>query len=123
MGELSRERRAEPRKKVMAFTPVYNLTGNTLLGFLGDLTTQGAQVIGEKPLATGAQVILTFTLPDDLPDVTAKHMDIPVKVMRCEADEGGQGSYRVGVLFLELSAENEAIIRAMLERYHFRYRK
>jgi hypothetical protein len=123
MGESNRDRRAEPRKKVMAFTPVYNLTGNNLLGYLGDLTMKGAQVIGEKPLQAGAQVILTFTLPGDLPEITAKHMDIPVKVMRCEADESANGGYRIGVLFLELSAENETIIRAMLDRYHFRYKK
>ncbi|MFZ5819672.1 MAG: PilZ domain-containing protein [Chloroflexota bacterium] len=123
MGDWNRDRRVEPRKKVMAFTPVYNLTGNALLGYLGDLTMQGAQVIGEKPLEAGARVILTFTLPDDLPEIKIKHMDIPAKVMRCEADEEGKGSYKVGVLFLELSAENEAVIRAMLERYHFRYKR
>lgn len=123
MGDLNRERRMEARKKVMTFTPVYNLTSNSLLGYLGDLTMHGAQVIGEKPLEAGAQVILTFTLPDDLPEIMARHMDIPVKVMRCEADEESKGSYKVGVLFLELSAENEAIIRALLERYHFRYKR
>ncbi|MEW5828574.1 MAG: PilZ domain-containing protein [Chloroflexota bacterium] len=123
MGEWNRERRAEPRKKVMAFTPVYNLANKSLLGFLGDLTTHGAQIIGEKPLEAGAQVMLTFGLPDDLPGVTTKHMDVPARVMRCVPDQGGTGGYRVGVQFVETSPENEAIIRAMLERYHFRYKK
>jgi len=122
MGDWNRDRRVEPRKKVMAFTPVYNLTGNALLGYLGDLTMQGAQVVGEKPLQAGAQVMLTFTLPDDLPEIMVKHMDILVKVMRCEPDDESKGGYRIGVLFLGLSAENEAIIRAMLQRYHFRYK-
>ncbi len=122
MGEWNQERRAEPRKKVMAFTPVYNLANQSLLGFLGDLTMNGAQIIGERPLEPGAQVMLTINLPDDLPGVTSKHMDIPVKVMRCEPDRGSKGGYRLGVQFMETSPENQAIIQAMLERYHFRYK-
>lgn len=123
MNDSNIDRRVEARKKVMAFTPVYNLANKSLLGFLGDLTRQGAQIIGEKPLETGTQVMLTFSLPDDLPGVTVKHMDIPAKVMRCEPDKGSKRGYRLGVQFIETSPENEVIIRALLERYHFRYKK
>ncbi len=122
MDETNQERRAEARKKVMAFTPVYNLANKSLLGFLGDLTMKGAQIIGEKPLQVGAQVMLTFNLPPDLPGVAVEHMDIPVKVMRCEPDTNSKTGYRLGVQFIETSPENEAIIRAILERYHFRYK-
>ncbi len=122
MDESSQERRAEARKKVMAFTPVYNLASKSLLGFLGDLTMKGAQIIGEKPLQVGAQVMLTFNLPADLPGITVKHMDIPVTVMRCEPDVNSKGSYRLGVQFIETSPANQAIIHALLERYHFRYK-
>lgn len=122
MNDWNIERRIEPRKKLMAFVPVYFTSGNSLLGFLADLTMNGAQIIGEKPLEPGAQEMLSFKLPDDLPKIKAGRMDILVRVMRCEPDHEGKDSYRIGLLFLEPDPDNEAIIQALLERYHFRYK-
>ncbi len=42
------DRREESRKIMMAFTPVHDLNQGILLGYLRDLTLQGALVIGEK---------------------------------------------------------------------------
>ena len=53
-------RRKESRKTVMAFTPVYELKQGKLLGYLRDITLQGALVIGEKTLEVNTQTVLDF---------------------------------------------------------------
>ncbi len=116
------EKRKEARKKVMAFTPVYNLEQKKrlLLGYLVDLTLQGAMVTGEKPLEINKQVILSIEFPDSLPGIQTRRMTIPARVMRCVKDEGPQ-NFDLGFLFFDITPEHTRLIQALLERYHFRY--
>jgi len=116
------ERRKEARKTVMSFTPVYDLNKGKLLGYLRDLTLQGALVIGEKTLEVDTQLILKFDLPEELPDINAKYLTISARVARCLADES-PNSYRLGFEFKDIKPEQIAIIEAILERYHFRHRR
>jgi hypothetical protein len=115
------DRRKELRKKLMAFMPVHTAAGS-LLGFLGDLTFQGALVIGEKPLGMGQQVILEITLPDDLPRPSSgHHLTIQAQVVRCVPDELAPHEFNLGFEFTSLNPEQIQLIHALLERYHFRY--
>ena len=82
-----RERRKEPRKKVMAFTQVYDLDKDILLGHIRDLTLQGTQVISEKALDVDSQITLAMELPGGLPGVKATRMEISARVVRCVGDE------------------------------------
>ena len=116
------ERRKEPRKLVMAFTPVYDADKGKILGYLRDLTLQGALVIGEKTMETSTQTILKFDLPKDLPKVSAKHLVISARVVRCVEDES-PNSYQLGFQFMDVNLEHTDIIEAILERYHFRHRR
>jgi hypothetical protein len=115
------DRRKEPRKKLMAFTPVYDQERGNLLGYLGDLTSQGAQVIGEKPLEIRTQATLVIQLPDDLPGVSARRMIIAARVARCVPDKESRRDFNLGFEFLGIEPEHTVIIQALLERYHFRY--
>jgi c-di-GMP-binding flagellar brake protein YcgR len=116
------ERRKEPRKTVMKFTPVYDTDKGNLLGYLRDLTLQGALVIGEKTLKVNTQVTLKFDLPEELTDFTAKHLTISARVARCIEDES-PNSYKLGFEFKDINPEQIKIIEAVLERYHFRHRR
>ena len=116
------ERRKEPRKTVMKFTPVYDADKGKLLGYLRDLTLKGALVIGEKTLEVDNQLTLKFKLPEDLPDITAKHLIISARVARCIKDES-PNSYKLGFEFQNVSTEHAKIIGAILVRYHFRHRR
>ncbi len=116
-----RDRRKEPRKKVMAFTPVYELDKGKLLGYLRDLTLQGALVIGEKKLDVNTQITLAIELPGDLPSITEIRLAIPARVARCIDDES-PNSYKIGFEFNDIKPEHTHIIEALLERYHFRYK-
>ncbi len=116
------ERRKEPRKLVMKFTPVYDVDHGKLLGYLRDLTLQGALVIGEKTLKVDALVTLKFNLPEDLPKIKARHLIISARVARCVEDES-PNSYQLGLEFIGTTLDQTEIIEAILERYHFRHRR
>jgi hypothetical protein len=114
-------RRKEMRKKVMAFTPVRDSGRGILLGYLNDLTMQGAMVMGEKPLEIHSQISLSIELPGDLPGISARRMTIPARVTRCMQDEFGPREFDIGFEFTAIDPEQTKIIQALLERYHFRY--
>lgn len=105
----------------MAFTPVYDLEKGTLLGYLGDLTLQGAMVIGTKPLDVDWQKTLVIEFPDELPGIMTKRMTIPARVARCDRDES-PNSYKIGFEFMDVQPDHTQIIEALLERYHFRHK-
>jgi len=116
-------RRKEPRKKVMAFTPVYRLEPGkteTLLGFLGDLTLQGALVIGQKTMEEGQAVTLGIEFPASLPGIAETRLTIGAKVARCVHEEGSL-DFRLGFEFVIPDFEQAAIIEALIERYHYRH--
>ena len=120
MNEQS-ERRKESRKKLMAFTSVYDQDKGALLGYIRDLTLQGVLVISEKKLDTDKQITLSIELPGGLPEITTTRMKIPARVARCMEDEGSQ-TYQIGFEFTDATPENLRIIQALLERYHFRHK-
>lgn len=114
------ERRREERKKLMAFTPVRDAHKGTILGYLGDLTLQGAMVICTHALEPGTRLTLSIEFPGELDGIAAQQMTIPVQSARCVPDEGPD-SFKVGFVFAEITPEHTKMIQALLERYHFRH--
>jgi hypothetical protein len=111
--------RKESRKKLMAFTPVYELLHKTLLGYVGDLTPQGVMVIGEKPVEVGGQLTLGIDFPESLPEIHAMRVVIPARAAWCKPDDSPH-YFNIGLEFIEVSPENAREIDAILERYQFR---
>ncbi len=113
-------RRKEIRRKLMAFTPVYDLHPRMLLGYLGDLTMKGALVIGTSLTTIGRETELEIDFPSDIPDIPTIPVKIPARIAWCRQDEGPQ-YYNIGVEFTDISPENAILFEQILERYHFRY--
>jgi hypothetical protein len=111
--------RKESRKKLMAFTPVYELLHKTLLGYVGDLTPQGVMVIGEKSIEVDKQLTLGIEFPESLPETPAVRVVIPVRAAWCKPDDSPQ-YFNIGLEFTDVSPENARVIEAILERYQFR---
>jgi c-di-GMP-binding flagellar brake protein YcgR len=120
MSDFS-DRRKEPRKTLMAFTPVYDQDKGVLLGYIRDLTLQGTLVIGERKLEPNTLTTLAFELPGGLPSITSTRMKISARVARCEEDESSQ-TYKIGFEFTDVKPEQTEILQALLERYHFRHK-
>ena len=113
------EQRKETRRKLMAFTPVYDSTQNILLGYVEDLTLLGVMVVGERLLEINKERVLKIEFPNDLPDVTASRITIPARVAWCKQDES-QRYFNIGFEFTEVKPEQMKIFQAILERYQFR---
>jgi hypothetical protein len=114
------EQRKNERKKLIAFTPVYDCQRNILLGYLGDLSLQGAMLIGKKPLEINKQIILAIGFPET-PQFPARRATIPARVAWCRQEQNPQ-YFNVGFEFLEIDQENKAAIKAIMDRYRFRYK-
>ena len=112
------EQRKKERKKLVAFTPAYDRDENILLGYIRDLTLQGAMVSGETAVDIDHNVTLGIDFRET-PETPAVRMRIPARVAWCMREEGSS-SYNIGFEFLELSDQNKRVIEAVLERYQFR---
>jgi Tfp pilus assembly protein PilZ len=113
-----RERRKHVRKSLMAYTQVFDLYGGFLLGYLGDLTLQGAMVISERQHKKGTEVTLAFELPE-LPNTRASRMTLPARVVWCEQDLSPQ-FFNVGFEFREVNEAQKILIEAIIREYEFR---
>jgi len=116
-----RNNRKDERKKIMTFTPVNDLHTNILLGYLGDLTVQGAMMVGEKPVEIDRKLTLVIDFPV-ASEVPAIRLTIPARVVWCRQEEH-RTYYHTGLEFQEMTEKNKKIIEAILEKYHFNRKK
>ena len=113
------DHRKESRKKLMAFTPVYDLLHKTLLGYIGDLTLQGVMMIGEKPVEVGKHLTLGIEFPEGQPEKPDSRVAVSVRAAWCRKDENPQ-YFNIGFEFIDISPGNVREIEAIVERYQFR---
>ncbi len=111
------EHRKSERKKLLTFTPVYNSFKTSLLGYLGDLSMQGAMLIGEKPMEVNEQITLVIDFPQTL-EFPARQVRIPARVAWCRREEKTQ-YYNTGFEFQKVNPMYKPFMEAILERYQF----
>lgn len=115
------ENRKENRKKLIAFTPVYDSKKKILLGYVGDLTLLGVMVVGEKVVEINQERVLKIEFPNDIPDVTTTHIMIPARVAWCRQDVDTPRYINIGFEFTEIKPEHTKLFQAILGRYQFRH--
>lgn len=108
--------RMERRRKVMTFTPVYDVHTNILLGYLGDLTLKGALMVSEKPVETGRTLTMAVEFRETPETPPFVHMIISTRVAWCRLEEH-RTYYNVGMEFLEITEQDKQAIEAVLEKY------
>ena len=112
------DRRKLPRKDLMSYSQVFDLSRGKLIGYLGDLTLIGAMVIGDEPLNVDDKLTISIQLPE-LPKINASRLTLPVHVVRCHQDISPE-YFNIGVEFEVVSDEEKEIIEAVLDNYEFR---
>jgi len=112
-------RRKEARKNIVAFTLVYDLEKNQLLGYLRDLTLSGARVSGKKPVELNTQLTLSIELPDKLAEIAVKKLELPALARTSTKVIENPVSYENGFEFTNLQPEQAKIIEKFLERHRF----
>lgn len=114
------DRRKEARELVVEFTLVYDSEQGKLLGYLRDLTMNGAQVSGNKKLAEGTSVRLSLEIPRDLPGVIDSSLTLNAKVVRCTLVTENPVNYALGFEFTDIKPAQSEVIEKLLQRYYFR---
>ena len=115
---LMNEKRKNERRKLIAFTPVFDSQHKVLLGYLGDLSREGALLIGETSMEIDAQMTLMIDFPAT-PELPARRVIIPARVAWCR-QERSTPYINSGFEFLEINEQNKTTIEAILQRYQFR---
>jgi hypothetical protein len=114
------DRRKEPRRRLTAFTPVYDLRPRILLGYLADLNLLGAMVVGTNLITINKETTLEIRFPGELSHITVLPVIIPARIAWCRPDENPQ-YFSIGVEFTEMTPQHQNIFERILERYHFRH--
>jgi PilZ domain-containing protein len=112
------DRRKLPRKDLMSYSQVFDLTEGKLIGYLGDLTLLGAMVIGDEALKVDDKLTISIQLPE-LPKINASRLTLPVRVVRCHQDISPE-YFNIGLEFDVVTDEQKKIIEAVLNNYEFR---
>lgn len=112
------DKRKDPRKKIMAFTPVYALKPKTLLGYMEDLTLRGARVVGDVSIEEDKLITLSIELPKDTASLPSTPFIVRARVARSHTDEAGFEN--LGVEFVDVTEEQMSILEAVIQRYEFK---
>jgi PilZ domain len=112
------DRRKLPRKDLMSYSQVFDLSQGKLIGYLGDLTLIGAMVIGDELLKVDKKMTISIQLPE-LPKINDTRLILPVRVVRCHQDISPE-YFNIGVEFDVITEEQKKIIEAVLDNYEFR---
>jgi hypothetical protein len=112
------DRRKLPRKDLMSYSQVFDLSQGKLIGYLGDLNPLGAMVIGDEALKVGDKLTISIQLPE-LPRINATRLAVPIRVVWSHQDLSPE-YFNIGLEFEIVTDEQKRIIEAVLENYEFR---
>ena len=110
-----KENRKAERIKAASFAKVCNQRGHILLGYLGNLTPEGAMCVGEKMIKPNRTIDLEieFYGKTEIPD---GYLSLPARVVRCKL-EPETGYYHTGFEFLAVTDEIRHSIELLVKRY------
>lgn len=115
---MSDERRKLPRKYLMVYSRVFNRDTGKIIGYLSDLSHQGAMIISDDPLPENVMMHLRFDLPDP-PLFSAEHLNLNARVAWCKPDID-PAFKNIGFEFGAITDEQQKIIEDMIVAYEFR---
>lgn len=109
-----KERRTEERKFLTYFSRVVDRSNGRMLGYLVDLTTGGAQLVGNIQL----KVNNIFQLRIDLPDGFSVHefLDLDARAAWVAPDTDPE-FFRTGLQLVSVPPEHTETLKQLLEQY------
>lgn len=110
-----RENRKTERIKAASFATVRNRRGHVVLGYLGNLTPEGALCVGEKAVKTNWNIDLEIEFRGKT-EILGGRLNLPARVVRCEY-HSETGYYHTGFEFLSMTDEIKDSIELLVKRY------
>lgn len=111
------ERRKIKRRNLMFFSRVFDRKDGKLLGYLADLTSEGALLVCQEPVQPDGQYRLSIDLPEN--GFNKGHLIFQAKCIWCKPDVDPE-FYMGGFQLLSLPPEDLAIIERIIESYAIR---
>ena len=112
------ERRKISRKYLAIYSRVFDRTSGRVLGYLSDLTNEGAMIISDSSMADHQDINLRFDLPDPTLFST-DHLSMEAHIVWCRPDID-PAFYNIGFEFKEITPDQAKIIEEMITAYEFR---
>jgi len=111
------EHRKIQRRHIMFYSRVFNRKTGRLLGYLENITSEGAMIISEQPLRTNEVYSLRMSLPEEMYPIPV--LNLEGRSIWCEIDVDPQ-FFNTGIKFFDLPKEDIVIIEHIVEDYGFR---
>lgn len=111
---MSIERRKLERKYLIYFSRVVDRRNNWLVGYLQNLTTEGANVVGEVELPVGSYLHARIDIPEGL--CNQKSLDLIAQVMWSHFDKE-DGTFKAGVRFINTSERGVGLLKCMMDQF------
>jgi len=114
-GGPVKENRKTERIKAASFATVLNRRGHVVLGYLGNLTPEGAMCVGEKTVRANGKIDLEIEFRGKT-EIPNGRLSLPARVVRCEFHPE-TGYYHTGFEFLTMTDEIKHSIEMLVKRY------
>lgn len=111
------ERRKLKRRYIMFYSRVFDRKTGELLGYLADLTTEGAMLISEFPIKAGIRYRLRMDLPEDT--FMKQDLSFEARSIWCKPDINPK-FFVTGFQLIDLPPQDIDIIEQIIKDYGFR---
>ena len=108
------ERRREERKFLTYFSRVIDRNSGHMLGYLVDMTTGGAMLVGNIPLKLQEVFDVSVDLPDGFAD--QKELDLVVRAVWSQPDTDPE-FFRTGLQLVKIEPKMLLILERLLQRF------
>ncbi len=108
------DRRKKERKLLTFFSRVIDNTNGRLLGYLVDMSANGALIVGNLALKVNSEFALRFDLPEDYAE--KQQLLLTMKVIWCQPDPDPE-LYRTGLKLVRAADSDLTIMQKMIAEY------
>lgn len=112
------ERRKSKRRFIMYYTRVFDRSTGAVLGYLIDLSPQGAMVVSEEPFVAHKLYRLRMDVPEEF-EIRAC-LDFEAVCVWSRTDTADPRFYESGLHLQEVPGEDVALIERIIQEYGFR---
>jgi hypothetical protein len=117
MASMGAERRRFKRRYLMYYSRVYNRQTGDVIGYMVDLTPEGAMIISEEPIEVGKDFRLRIDMPEEISQKAS--LDFEAKSVWCKPDIDPH-FFGTGFYINNLPEQDINLIERMIQEYGFR---
>ena len=108
------DQRKHPRRFILYDARIRDRDTRLTLGYLNDLTPEGAALLCDEPVEIGRDYHLSFDIPEEL--AISASLNIDAQFMWCRPDSEGR-FFEAGMKFMELTNTERQIIEQMIANF------